>query len=168
MDWTRPEVGLPCTGFGAIWILFGSLWLAMSSSLAADEAAKTPKPPEEATAPKDPATAHEGAAPEPGAPKGATTPQVEIIGHYQTGIETSDAASEGSVTYKLIEDRPIMRPGEATSLSSWTTLRMVINSTRPTGDRSTDCARTWPGPASSGGRRAPLGWGCNCATTIST
>ncbi len=44
--------------------------------------------------------------------KETTTPQVEIIGHYQTGIETSDAASEGSVTYKLIEDRPIMRPGE--------------------------------------------------------
>src|SRR5882672_1437891 len=39
-------------------------------------------------------------------------PTVEVVGHYETGIGTSDAASEGSVTYKLIEDRPIMRPGE--------------------------------------------------------
>jgi outer membrane receptor protein involved in Fe transport len=41
-----------------------------------------------------------------------TTPTVEVVGHYETGIGTSDAASEGSVTYKLIEDRPILRPGE--------------------------------------------------------
>jgi outer membrane receptor protein involved in Fe transport len=40
------------------------------------------------------------------------TPEVEVIGHYETGVGTSDAASEGSVTYKLIEDRPVMRPGE--------------------------------------------------------
>ena len=41
-----------------------------------------------------------------------TTPTVEVVGHYETGIGTSDAASEGSVTYKLIEDRPVERPGE--------------------------------------------------------
>jgi hypothetical protein len=41
-----------------------------------------------------------------------TTPEVEVIGHYETGIGTSDAASEGGVTYKLIEDRPILRTGE--------------------------------------------------------
>ncbi len=53
-----------------------------------------------------------GLASAPAAEGDVTTPQVEVIGHYQTGVETSDAASEGSVTYKLIEDRPIMRPGE--------------------------------------------------------
>ena len=39
-------------------------------------------------------------------------PKVEVIGHYETGIGTSDAASEGSVTYKRIESRPLLRPGE--------------------------------------------------------
>jgi hypothetical protein len=90
-----------------VWILCGAL---SSASLAADDEATTPKAvtsPPETTTPKVPSAAHEDTA-----AKGATTPQVEIIGHYQTGIETSDAASEGSVTYKLIEDRPIMRPGE--------------------------------------------------------
>jgi len=69
----------------------------------ADAGATSGQPPgaQDATAPN-----------ESTAPKQTTTPEVQIIGHYQTGIETSDAASEGSVTYKLIEDRPIMRPGE--------------------------------------------------------
>ncbi|MEO8631496.1 MAG: Plug domain-containing protein, partial [Betaproteobacteria bacterium] len=35
-----------------------------------------------------------------------------MIGHYATGIGTTDAASAGSVNAKLIEDRPILRPGE--------------------------------------------------------
>jgi len=39
-------------------------------------------------------------------------PQVEVLGHCETGIGTSDASSEGAVTHKLIEDRPILRPGE--------------------------------------------------------
>ncbi len=43
-------------------------------------------------------------------------PEVEVIGHYQTGIGTSDAASEGSVTYKRIESRPLLRPGELVEL----------------------------------------------------
>jgi hypothetical protein len=41
-----------------------------------------------------------------------TTPAVEVVGHYETAVGTSDAASEGSVTYKLIEDRPLLRTGE--------------------------------------------------------
>jgi len=77
---------------GILCVLCASLSLGISSSTAADDDATTPK--------------------ESAAAKETTTPHVEIIGHYQTGIETSDAASEGSVTYKLIEDRPIMRPGE--------------------------------------------------------
>lgn len=55
----------------------------------------------------DPASAAEG---------DVTTPEVEVVGHYETGIGTADAASEGSVTYKLIEDRPILRPGEVLEL----------------------------------------------------
>lgn len=43
-------------------------------------------------------------------------PEVEVIGHYQTGIGTSDAASEGSVTHKRIESRPLLRPGELVEL----------------------------------------------------
>jgi outer membrane receptor protein involved in Fe transport len=39
-------------------------------------------------------------------------PQVNVIGHYATDLGTTDAASQGSVTSKLIEDRPILRPGE--------------------------------------------------------
>ncbi len=43
-------------------------------------------------------------------------PEVEVIGHYQTGIGTSDAASEGSVTHRRIESRPLLRPGELVEL----------------------------------------------------
>jgi hypothetical protein len=43
-------------------------------------------------------------------------PSVEVVGRTRQ-IRTSDAASEGSVTYKLIEDRPVMRPGESPSSS---------------------------------------------------
>jgi hypothetical protein len=44
------------------------------------------------------------------------TPETEVIGHYETGIGTSDAASEGSVTYKRVESRPLLRPGEVLEL----------------------------------------------------
>jgi hypothetical protein len=37
---------------------------------------------------------------------------VDVIGHYENAIGTSDAASAGSVTAKLIENRPALRPGE--------------------------------------------------------
>jgi outer membrane receptor protein involved in Fe transport len=37
---------------------------------------------------------------------------VEVRGHYDNGIGTSDAASEGSVTAALIANRPALRPGE--------------------------------------------------------
>src|SRR5262249_15645316 len=39
-------------------------------------------------------------------------PQVNVIGHYASDLGATDAASQGSVTSKLIEDRPILRPGE--------------------------------------------------------
>ncbi len=37
---------------------------------------------------------------------------VEVVGHYENGIGTSDAASAGAVTAKLLENRPALRPGE--------------------------------------------------------
>jgi outer membrane receptor protein involved in Fe transport len=35
-----------------------------------------------------------------------------VTGHYDNGVGTSDAASQGRVTAKLIENRPILRTGE--------------------------------------------------------
>ena len=37
---------------------------------------------------------------------------IEVTGNYNNGVGTSDAASQGSVNAKLIENRPILRPGE--------------------------------------------------------
>lgn len=37
---------------------------------------------------------------------------VVVTGHYDNGVGTSDAASAGSVTAKLLENRPALRPGE--------------------------------------------------------
>ncbi|MBL8535007.1 MAG: TonB-dependent receptor [Betaproteobacteria bacterium] len=43
-------------------------------------------------------------------------PTVHVIGHYETGVGTSDAASEGGVTAKRIETRPLLRTGEIIEL----------------------------------------------------
>ena len=37
---------------------------------------------------------------------------VQVVGHYETGIGTTDAASAGFITPQLIDDRPLLRPGE--------------------------------------------------------
>ena len=42
----------------------------------------------------------------------ATLPEVTIQGNYENGVGTSDAASQGVVTSKLIEARPTLRAGE--------------------------------------------------------
>ena len=42
--------------------------------------------------------------------------EIEVVGHYENRIGTSDAASAGTVTSTLIEDRPILRPGEVLEL----------------------------------------------------
>ncbi len=44
----------------------------------------------------------------------AATPlaPVTVFGHYDNAVGTSDAASQGSVTSKLIESRPTLRPAE--------------------------------------------------------
>jgi outer membrane receptor protein involved in Fe transport len=39
-------------------------------------------------------------------------PEVEVIGNYETGIGSSEAASEGAVTSRRVESRPVTRPGE--------------------------------------------------------
>ena len=39
-------------------------------------------------------------------------PTIRVTGNYDNGVGTSDAASQGSVNAKLIENRPILRPGE--------------------------------------------------------
>ncbi|QGZ43344.1 TonB-dependent receptor [Pseudoduganella flava] len=38
--------------------------------------------------------------------------RVELVGHYDNGIGTSDGASQGSVTAELMASRPALRPGE--------------------------------------------------------
>ena len=42
----------------------------------------------------------------------AMLPPVEVIGHYLNGIGSSNAASEGTVTARLIANRPALRPAE--------------------------------------------------------
>lgn len=37
---------------------------------------------------------------------------IEVIGHYENAVGSSDAASAGVVTAKLLENRPALRPGE--------------------------------------------------------
>jgi hypothetical protein len=37
---------------------------------------------------------------------------VEVTGHYENGVGTTDAASAGVITPQLIDDRAILRPGE--------------------------------------------------------
>jgi outer membrane receptor protein involved in Fe transport len=39
-------------------------------------------------------------------------PEVEVVGTYETGVGSSDSASEGRVTARRIETRPALRPGE--------------------------------------------------------
>ena len=42
----------------------------------------------------------------------AELPRVQVLGNYENAVGTSDAASQGSVTAKLIESRPTLRPAE--------------------------------------------------------
>ena len=41
---------------------------------------------------------------------------IEVVGHYLNRTGTSDSASAGSYTSELIEDRPLLRPGEVEEL----------------------------------------------------
>ena len=40
-----------------------------------------------------------------------TAQQVEVTGHYDNSLGSSDAASAGTITPQLIESRPLLRPG---------------------------------------------------------
>jgi hypothetical protein len=42
--------------------------------------------------------------------------EIQVQGHYQNAVGTSDAASAGTITRQLVEDRPILRPGEVLEL----------------------------------------------------
>ncbi len=37
-------------------------------------------------------------------------PEVKVQGHYDNGVGTSDAASQGSVRGELLQDVPLLRP----------------------------------------------------------
>src|SRR4051812_33820686 len=50
-----------------------------------------------------------------GSPR-AFSEEIEVQGHYQNAVGTSDAASAGTITRQLVEDRPILRPGELLEL----------------------------------------------------
>jgi outer membrane receptor protein involved in Fe transport len=45
-------------------------------------------------------------------PETLVTPEVEVLGHYELGIGTTDAASAGTVTSKRVDTRPVLRTGE--------------------------------------------------------
>jgi outer membrane receptor protein involved in Fe transport len=40
------------------------------------------------------------------------TDAIEVIGHYENAVGTSNAASQGYITPKLIENKPLLRPAE--------------------------------------------------------
>src|SRR5438132_5096796 len=42
--------------------------------------------------------------------------EIEVTGHYENAVGTSDAASAGRITSQLVEDRPLLRPGEVLEL----------------------------------------------------
>ena len=70
--------------------------LAMSSTLACAQASRAPAP--------EPAASQAVAA--------ASVQQVQISGHYDNGVGTSDAASQGTVRGERLADLPLLRPGE--------------------------------------------------------
>jgi len=47
-----------------------------------------------------------------GEPSAERADVVEVIGHYENAVGTSDSASAGYITPRLIEARPLLRPGE--------------------------------------------------------
>jgi len=65
-----------------------------------------------------PCLAHAHDPPDGGPPPEDTeyVEEIEVSGHYQSGVGTSDAASAGKITRQLVEDRPILRPGEVLEL----------------------------------------------------
>jgi hypothetical protein len=58
-------------------------------------------------------TGAEAASNEPSSSRLAVLPDVTVTGHYDNAIGTSDAASQGVVRGALLQDVPLLRPGEA-------------------------------------------------------
>jgi hypothetical protein len=56
------------------------------------------------------------AADEPKRPAAQRVEEIEVTGHYENAVGTSEAASAGTITRQLVEDRPILRPGEVLEL----------------------------------------------------
>src|SRR3982751_3161194 len=44
------------------------------------------------------------------------TEEIQVTGHYENAVGSSDAASAGRITSQLVEDRPILRPAEVLEL----------------------------------------------------
>ena len=63
---------------------------------------------------------------------------VEVNGHYDNSVGSSDAASAGVITPQLIEDRPLLRPGQPARIRAraWSS-RSTAATARPT---SISCA----------------------------
>src|SRR5438045_6560823 len=52
-------------------------------------------------------------------PAGATPQygeEIQVTAHYENAVGSSEAASAGTITRQLVEDRPILRPGEVLEL----------------------------------------------------
>jgi hypothetical protein len=47
---------------------------------------------------------------------GAYGEEIDVTGHYENAVGSSDAASAGRITSELVQDRPILRPGEVLEL----------------------------------------------------
>ncbi|CAN5699313.1 TonB-dependent receptor [soil metagenome] len=58
------------------------------------------------------ANAQTAPSPAPSPTSSTELPAIRIIGNYDNAVGTSDAASQGAVTSKLIQNRPILRPAE--------------------------------------------------------
>ena len=65
--------------------------------------------------PSMPSFAAESASADPTDPAGEAAialEQVQVVGHYNNGVGTSDAASQGVILGGLLQDIPLLRPGE--------------------------------------------------------
>ncbi|HTD28626.1 MAG TPA: TonB-dependent receptor [Xanthomonadaceae bacterium] len=83
-----------------------ALALACAVQARADEATQTtPGVTVDAKTPSKPQAKADTPAPK-------TLAAVKVVGHYANGIRTSDAASEGVILGSLLQDIPLLRPGE--------------------------------------------------------
>jgi outer membrane receptor protein involved in Fe transport len=65
---------------------------------------------------EQPESGKSGKEEQPSAVRPQASEEIQVLGHYENAIGTSDAASAGKITRQLMEDRPILRPGEVLEL----------------------------------------------------